>query len=179
MDPLASESNQQTPLPSLPLVNPFVRMQQPQRMNSANNMHCQWPGGFYGPPSSTTGLPSYTGPSSYIGAVYQGMAPNQHTGPQNQYQPPNRNRRKQRSRKAEYPHHYTNIHEPSGTVFYDHSTGVYPGMARIDASNDPGIGMVWRTSSKNPLMADMQLSLALQQILKLRCKLFCRHNGRE
>ena len=70
---------------------------------------------------------------------------------------PSRNRRNRRNkgfRKTEplYPNHI--LHESSGTVFHDCSTGV---DAQIDASNNPGKGKVWRTLSKNLLMADCNI----------------------
>ena len=39
--------------------------------------------------------------------------------------------------------------ESTGTVLFDPSIGVNQGMARIDASINPGIGNAWRTPSKN------------------------------
>jgi hypothetical protein len=107
-----------------------------------------WGGGFYGGPSF------YPGPGH---PVYQAMAPIQQ--PQHQYRPPSSGpsrsrRRKKGSRKAEPQHPYHVIHESSRTVFYDHSTGVDLGRPQIGASNNPGIGKVWRTPPKKPFMAD-------------------------
>ena len=68
--------------------------------------------------------------------------------------------RKQRKRfhKAEPPYHYHVKHESSGTIGEDRSTGVYPGHARIGTSrNKSGIGKVWRTPSKNPLIVECDL----------------------
>ena len=111
----------------------------------------------------------------YYGPVHQGMAPNrqvQYTGPiyrrmapnqQLHYQyrlpksGPKRIRRKKWFRKAEpQPNHKE--YESFGAVSFDHSTGVNPGMARNDASNNPKRGKVWRTPSKNPFMADSNLT---------------------
>ena len=87
---------------------------------------------------------------------------NQQAPPAQQYQPPSsrrsRNQRKKWSRKTEHPLPNQVKHESSGAVFYNRSTGVDPGDAQIDASNNPGTGKVWRTPSKNPLMADCNLT---------------------
>ena len=79
------------------------------------------------------------------------MAPTQQLPSQQQYQPPNWNRRKKWLHKAEPPYQYRQIHESSGTVPNDRSTGVNP-----DARNNPRNGKVRRTPSKKPfkLMAD-------------------------
>ena len=70
---------------------------------------------------------------------------------------PKRIRRKKWFRKAEpQPNHKE--YESFGAVSFDHSTGVNPGMARNDASNNPKRGKVWRTPSKNPFMADSNLT---------------------
>ena len=91
-----------------------------------------------------------------------GMAPNQQVPPSQQHQPPSSRRShgqpKKWSRKTEHPQPYQFIHESSGVVFYDRSTGVDPGEAQIDASNNPGTGQVWITPSKNPLTADCNLT---------------------
>ena len=65
--------------------------------------------------------------------------------------------RKKGSRKAESLSN-PNVHESTGTVFNDLSTGVDPGNAMIDASINPGIRKVWRTPSRNPLMANCNLT---------------------
>ena len=66
--------------------------------------------------------------------------------------------RKKGSRKAESQQTNRVTHESTGTVFNDLSTGVDPGNDMIDASINPGIGQVWKTPSKNPLMADCNLT---------------------
>ena len=143
-------THQQPPLQPPPFVNPspFMSMQQPMVSNSAISMF--WCEGFYG------------GSTFYSGPVYQGMAPHQQPQYLNQYRPPSsgprRNQRKKGSRKADTPYLNQFYHESSGTVFCDHSTGVNPSMARIDASNNPGRGKVWRTPSKNPMMTDCNLT---------------------
>ena len=42
--------------------------------------------------------------------------------------------------------------ESSGRIEGDHSTGIRPGHARIGANFNTGVGEVWRTPSKNPLL---------------------------
>jgi hypothetical protein len=141
----------------------------PMQQQSLNS---PWSGGFYGAcgPSFHNGT-SFDGGSSFYGhgatgmsttgPVYQGMAPTRNEHHQNLYRPPSsgprRNRRKERFRKAEPPKPYHRTHESSGAVFYDRSAGAYPGMARFDANN-PGIGQVWRTPSKNLLLTDCNLT---------------------
>ena len=137
-------THQQPPLQPLPFINlsPCMPMQQPMVSNNAISMF--WCEGFYG------------GSTFYSGPVYQRMAPNQHL--QHQYRPPSSgpslNWHKKGSCKAEPPHPYQYLHESSGMAFYDCSTGVDPGHTRINASNNPGRGKVWRTLSKNPFMTD-------------------------
>jgi hypothetical protein len=88
---------------------------------------------------------------------YQGMAQeNQHQHP-SQYQqssgPSRHQRRNKGFRKAE-PQYRNHIkHESSGTITGDRSTG-NPGHARIGASDDTGVGKVWRIPSRNPFMVD-------------------------
>ena len=95
----------------------------------------------------------------HAGPVYQGMTTSQQHHGQHQWAPrsgPSRNRRNQGFRQTVplYINQFT--HESSGTVFYDSSTGVDPGDAQIN-SNNPGKGKVWRTPSKNLLMADCNI----------------------
>ena len=140
--------NQQPPLPPQQFVNPSTEpIQQP--LDSANTSML-WSKGIN------------DGSSFRSGPVDQGprMAPNQQLPLEQQYLPPiGRNRQKTKgSRKAGHPYRNHNKHESSGTVFYDHSTGIDPGHAQIDANNHPGIGKVWRTPPKNPLMTDCNLT---------------------
>ena len=139
-----------------------MQMKQPLHSSRSTTL---WSEGYYGGSS-----PSYS-----TGPVYQGMARNQQTGPvnqrmapnaspshqlQNQYRHPtsrlNRRRRRKEARKAVHPYQ-TLIHELSGT-FSSSSTGVNPGMARNDASNNTRRGMVWKTPSKNPFVTDCNLT---------------------
>ena len=57
---------------------------------------------------------------------------------------------------SQYAYQYK--HESIGTIGEDRSTGIHPGHARIDANFDTGVGEVWRTPSKNPLMVDRNLT---------------------
>jgi hypothetical protein len=129
--------NQRQHLPPPPSINPFI-MQQLLELQ-ANAM--PWSEVFYG-------LPFCTGP------VYQGMA-QQH---QHQYRAPSsgpcRNQRSKGSRKAEAQFLFHISHESSGTIAGDRSTSIHPGYARIGANNNTGAQKVWRTPSRNPLMAD-------------------------
>ena len=90
--------------------------------------------------------------------MQQPLAPSQQ-----QYQIPaltdlSRYPRKKESHKAEARYPIQLRHESTGTVLNDLSTGVDPGNAMIDASINPGIGQVRRTPSKNPMMADCNLT---------------------
>ena len=72
-----------------------------------------------------------------------------------QYQSPSwgpRRNQHQRFQQAEasVPNH--TIPGSSRTVTEDWSFGIDSGHARIGADESPGIGMVWRTPSKNPLI---------------------------
>ena len=94
--------------------------------------------------------------SSDAGLVHQGMqVASEQNQPEDQYQAPksgpspSRNQRK-RFRKAESPYPNQSLHESSGTVGEDRSTGVDPGHARINANDDAGVSKVWRTPSENP-----------------------------
>lgn len=129
MDP----RNHRQPLPPPPSLNFFI-------MPPLLGLQAQtipWYGGFYGLPFST-------------GPVYQGMA-QQH---QHQYRPPSwgpiRNQHSNGFRKAEAQILYNFIHESSGTIAGDRSTGIHPGYARIGAIDNPGAEKVWRTPSRNP-----------------------------
>jgi hypothetical protein len=53
---------------------------------------------------------------------------------------------------AQYSYHY--VHESSETVAEDRFRGIHPGRARMGASYETGTGKVWRTPSKDPLIAD-------------------------
>ena len=135
--------SQQQPLPPPTSVNPFIIQQLLE--SQANIM--PWCEGFYG-------LPFCAGP------VYQAMA-QQH---QHQYRArssgPSRSQHSKRFRKAETQYRHHNIHELSGMIAEDHSTGTHPGHAWIGANDNTGVGKVWRTPSKNPLMVDCNLNLA-------------------
>ena len=143
-------------------------MQQPLHSSRSTTV---WSEGYYGGSS-----PSYSSTNS-TGPVHQGMAQNQQTGPvnqrmapnaspshqlQNQYRRPtsrlNRRRRRKEARKAVHPYQSNKIHELSGTVPSNSSTGVNPGMARNDTNNNPRRGVVWRTPSKNPFVTDCNLT---------------------
>ena len=137
-----------------------MQIQQPLHSSRSTTV---WSEGYYGDSS-----PFYS-----TGPVYQGMALNQQTGPvnqrmapnaspshqlQNQYRRPtsgpNRRQRRKEARKAVHPYRSKHTHELSGTVSNNSSTGVNPGMARTDTSNNTRRGMVWRTPSKNPFVTD-------------------------
>ena len=73
---------------------------------------------------------------------------------------PSRNQRKlERFRKAE-PSHNNHSYKSPGTMAEDCSTGADTGHAWIGANNsdDAGIGKVWRTPTKNPLIVDQDLT---------------------
>ena len=118
------------PLPPQQFVNFSTPMQQP--LGSANTMVCSE--GYY------------DGSSFYTGPVYQRMAPIPSRQVPHQYLPPSsgpsRFRRKKWSRKAGHPYPYQIVHESSGKVYYDRSTGLNPGMAQIDAHNNSATGKV-------------------------------------
>ena len=122
----------QQPLPPTQFVNPVIHIRWQQPLVSANTLF-------------------------HAGPVHQGMAASQQHHGQHQRAPSSgpsrnpRNRRNQGFRKTEPLYNNQLKHESSGTVFCDSSTGV---DAQIDASNNPGMGKVWRTPSQNPLMAD-------------------------
>ena len=134
---LTMDPTNQQPLP-LPLsVNPFIMQ---LLLESQSHTMPWW--------ECNNGLLLCAGP------VYQGMA-QQH---QHQYRAPSsgpsRNQRGKGSRKTEAQYLYNSKHESPGTITGDRSTGIYPGHARIGASDNTGAGKVWRTPSRNPLMAD-------------------------
>jgi hypothetical protein len=137
----------QHPFPLMVFVDPVtVYIQQLLLESQANTMPwCE--GGFYGLP--------ITGPVNY----HQGIAPQD----QNQYPSrasssgPSRNRNGRGFRKAEPPYPNQSKHAPSGRIGEDRSTGTNPRHARIGASNNTGVGKVWRTPSKNPFMIDRNL----------------------
>ena len=134
------------PLPLLVSVDPYTM----QHLLELQALPCC--GGFYMMPYDA-------------GPVYQGM-PAASGSEQNgyQYQPPSsagpsRNQRK-RFRKAEVPYHAINQfkHQSSGTVAKDRSTGVDTGHAWIGTNEDAGMGKVWITPTKNPLIVDQDLT---------------------
>ena len=134
MDP----TNQRQPLPPLPSIILFMMMQQLLEFQ-ANTI--PWRGSYYD-------LPVCVGP------VYQGML-QQH---QHQYRAPssgpNRNQRSKGFRKAETHNLNKIVHESSGIIAGDYSTGIYPGNARIGVNDNTGACKVWRTPPRNSLMAD-------------------------
>ena len=161
------------------LTNPHYSSGESDRIllhNLFANMQMQQP--LHSSRSTRVGSEGYYGGSSPFystGPVYRGMARNQQTGPvnqrmapnaspshqlQNQYRRPtsrlNRRRRRKEARKAVHPYR-SNRHELSGTVSNNSSTGVNPGMAPNDASNNTR-GMVWRTPSENPFVTDCNLT---------------------
>ena len=71
---------------------------------------------------------------------------------------PSRNQNRIGSREAEALYRNQLIHESSGMVLEDRSTGVDPGYARIGANDKTGGGEVWRTPSKNALTVDHNLT---------------------
>ena len=160
MDPILVNQQQPFPLPPpLPIMmDPFVMMHWQFSMSQAYAMPAYYhhDGGF-----SESSFRISAGPVTP--PVYQGMAPGHHWQPQHQYQRapssgPSRARQHRRSSKAEPPYHYHLTHESSGTIGEDRSTGVYPGHAQIGTSrNKSGIGKVWRTPSKNPLIVECDL----------------------
>jgi len=133
----------QQPLPLPPFVDPFA-MQQLLGLQ-ANTMLC----------CGVLVQPLYSLPFC-VGPVYQGIA-QQHQH-QHQHRPPNsgpsRNQHSKGRRKTEarYPNHYK--HESSGTIAGDHSSGIHPGIASMDAVNNTGAGGAWRPPSRNPSMVD-------------------------
>ena len=68
----------------------------------------------------------------------------------------------QRFHQAEAQLPNQNTHGPSRTVAEDRSFGIDSGHAWIGADDRPGIGTVWRTPSKNPLIVDCNLTQQTQ-----------------
>ena len=134
MDP----RNQRQPLPPPPSINFFI-IQQPLELQ-ANNV--PWREGFYS-------LPFCSCP-----AIHQGID-QQH---RSQYRAPSsgprRNQRRKGFSEAEAQDFFNRLHESSRTIAGDRSTGIHPGYAQIGANNNTGAEKVWKTPSRNPLMAD-------------------------
>ena len=137
------------PPPPPPLMNPV--MWQSQQLAAYSHQHpaanaMPWSGNYGGSTSYPAGGP-------VLGNHQHQQQPS--SGPSR-----SRKRRKEQSPKAVPPPPYHNVHESSGMVSYDRSTGIHPGHARIDANNHPGMGQVWRTPSKKLLMhiADCNLT---------------------
>ena len=113
-----------------------------------------WCGGFYlmpfdgGPQVVPQGVPAATEQQNQ--SQYYQEAPSSAGPRQNQ---------RKRFRKAE-PSHNNQSHESPGTMAEDRSTGVDTGHAWIGANNsdDAGMGKVWRTPTKNPLIVDQDLT---------------------
>ena len=61
-----------------------------------------------------------------------------------------RHQRRIGSHEAEALYQNKVLHELSGTITRDRSTGNHSGMARMDAKNNAGAEKVWRTPSRNP-----------------------------
>jgi hypothetical protein len=57
--------------------------------------------------------------------------------------PPRRNQRRKGFRMAEAQVPYNKIHESSGKIAEDCSTGIHPSYARIGANDYAGAGKVW------------------------------------
>ena len=87
--------------------------------------------------------------------------PSQHYQSLNWGPRPSRNQH-QRFRQAETPVHHQITHGSSRTDAEDRSFGINSGHAWIGADDRPGIGMVWRTPSKNPLIVDCNLTQQTQ-----------------
>ena len=139
-----------------PFTNP-MQMQHP--LEPLPSYTTVWSEDYYGGFPFDAG-PVYQGTAlnrqiPYTGPVYP-MAPNQQ--PHNQYQPPTSGpslkQRRKEARKAVHPYanHVTMNRQVQSPM--DRSTGSNPGMARNDASNNTGIGKVWKTPSKNPFVTD-------------------------
>ena len=131
MDP----KNQRQFLPPLLSVNPFV-MQQLLELQTNTMPSCER---FYGLPFD-------------IRSAYQGMVQQAHHQYRAPKSGPSRKRRRKGFRKAETQHRYNFIHESFGTIFYNRSTGIHPGHAKIGASDNTGGRKVWRTPPRNPSM---------------------------
>lgn len=146
MDP----RNQRQPLPLLPSMTPFIMQPLPLPLSMTPFIMQQ----LLELQAYTMLCEGFNGLSLCAGLVYQGMD-QQH---QYQYRTPSsgpiRNRRSRGFRQTEPQHPFNYIHESSGTVIGDRSTGIYPGHARIDASNNTRAGKVWRAPSRNPSMTD-------------------------
>ena len=146
--------NQQPPLPPMPSTNPTTQTQQPPA-NTMLSFEDYGDAPFPTEPIDTRYLfpDFYGGTPFFTGPVNQGMTPCRPSLPSSSG--PSRH---QRLRKAKPPHPYHRKHESSGAAFYNRSTGVNPGMALNNASNNPGTGKVWRAPTKNPLVADCSLT---------------------
>ena len=131
MDP----RNQRPLLPPLLSLNPFVMQ---QLLELQTNTMPSWEG-FYGLPFD-------------IGPAYQGMARRHHHQYRAPRSGPSCNRRRKRFRKAGTQPCYNKLHESSGTISYDRSTGIHPGHAQVGASDNTGSRKVWRTPPRNPSM---------------------------
>ena len=137
--------NERQPFPPQPFANLFMMMLQLLELQAST---IPWCGSF-------DGLPFHVGP------VYQGIPPQQY---QHQYRAsssgPTRNQRNKGFRKTEAQCRYKFIHESSGMIAGDHSTGIRPGYARIGVNDNTGACKVWSTPPRNPLMADHKLNPA-------------------
>ena len=105
-----------------------------------------WGGGFYSIPSCCSSPVVNPAPCQFW------------------HRPPNsgpscNRRRKKGSCKAEPQNLHEFVHESTGTVFCDRSTGINRCHGPVDARNNPRIGKVWRTPPRNLFsMADCNLT---------------------
>ena len=115
-------------------------------------------------PCPSCGIPSLLCQSQCSGSpagpvlpVYQGMDQSRRRHPSRiQVTEPSLGQNRTEFREAEFPNHYKISHESSRVIPEDSSSGSYPGQARKGANDKTGVGKVWRTPSKNPLMARIE-----------------------
>ena len=119
--------NQRQPLPMPASVNLFVMQ---QLLESQANI-IPWYEGLYG--LTFCACPVYQETDHWQQHQHQYQAPS--SGP-------SRNQHRKGFRKAEAQHQYHILHESSGTIAEDRSTGIHPGHAWIGANDNTGIGKV-------------------------------------
>ena len=150
-------SNEQRTLPQY-YVNPFIMRQQlpvSQWHWQANTMPSGW--GF-----ADYGLPFYQWPIPvYYHWQHCQWQQDQYRG----YQAPNFDPSRYYQSGHHSRFHMTEplptgniVRESSGMIQEDHPTGIRPGQAWISPSVNTGVGEVWRTPSKNPMMIDCNLT---------------------
>ena len=95
--------------------------------------------------------------------VYQGMPVADQNLYRSRHQAPGAgpSRFQRRFHQAGSPHNNHFIHASSGTI-ENRSTSINPGYARISANDEAGVGQVWRTPPKNPLIVDRNLTQQTQ-----------------